>query len=131
MARSRKAIEEEMHRHLKELWLLVQDWYEVQGVKVDTAVSKDIAQHYGSASFTRMTDGHWEGGFFNSASLSLRNPVPGKEPFDDYVDVGPRSDELYRALERHRNNGKNTEVNAYDGFKDDGLKDDGNRCPDD
>ena len=120
------AIEEEMRRHLRELWLLVQDWYEVQGVKVDPGADEHEMQHYGSASFGRMADGRWKGGLYNSASIMLKNPAPGKEPYDDYIDVGPRSDELYRALERHNDNGKNTEVNVYDGFKDDG-----NRCPDD
>ena len=128
MARSRKAIEKEMRRHLKELWLLVQDWYEVQGVKADPEGPEDTIQHYGSASFGRSTDGHsscWKGGLYNSASLTLWNPAGGKAPGDKYIDLGPKSAELFRALERHRNNGK-TEVNAYDGF---GI--DGNRCPDD
>lgn len=127
MAKSRIAIEDEMRRHLRELWLLVQDWYEVQGVKADPEAPDDIAQNYGSASFNRMADGYWKGGLYNSASLTLRNPAAGKEPFDEYIDVGPESDELYWALERHnKNNGKITEVNSYDGFNDGG-----NRCPHD
>lgn len=130
MAKSRIAIEYEMRKHLRELWLLVQDWYEVQGVKIDTTESEHSVQHYGSAMFGRATDNSpdfWRGGLFNSASLTLRNPAPGKETGDGYIDIGLRSDELYRALERHdKKHGKNTEVNGYDGFNDGGY-----RCPHD
>ena len=130
MAKSRKAIEDEMRGHLRELWLLVQDWYEVQGVRVDSLESEHGMQHYGSAIFGRATDDNsefWRGGLYNSASLTLRNPSPGKEPGDSYIDIGLRSDELYMALERHnKKNGKNMEINGYDGFNDGG-----NRCPHD
>ena len=118
MAKSRKAVEDKMRRHILELWLLVQDWYEVQGVKIDTADGKHVTQHYGSATFGRtVSDSHgsWKGVLFNSASLTLRNPFPGKEPGDAYIDIRLRSDELYSALERHgkkngKKNGKNMEV---------------------
>lgn len=130
MAKSRVAIEDEMRRHLRELWLLVQDWYEVQGVGIDYQESEHDIQHYGSAMFGRATEDNpdfWRGGLFNNACLTLRNPSPGKEPGDGYIDIGLRSDELCMALERHnKKNGKNTEVNGYDGFNDGG-----NRCPHD
>ena len=92
--RAQKIIEQDIKKRLRELFLLTDEWYRSRGEELVRSHSKDSSgseelQHYGAVSLGSQYDPHWDDGFWNVASLTLR---AGK----GYHDISVDTDELER-----------------------------------